>query len=81
MSELLLPPDITPEEIGILTFTTLDLYRHIDDPIDKLIIIMVYQLGYGKQETAYAIGVTYETVYKRDLNIKKKLAEVYKIKV
>ena len=81
MTSSLLPPDATPEEIKILSYVATDLYRKLDDPTDKFIVAMVYELGYGKEETAHALNVSYVTFWKRCTRIKEVLAEKYNIKV
>lgn len=72
-----LPDDITPEEVAILNRVAIRLYTKLDDPIDKFIVAMVFDLGYGREETAEALGVSYVTVWNRINDIKEQLKESY----
>jgi DNA invertase Pin-like site-specific DNA recombinase len=76
-----LPQDITEEEVKILAYSSIQLYQLLDDPVDKFIVAMVFDLGYGREETARALGFHYHTVYQRIKKIQDKLAELYNIKV
>jgi len=76
----LLPPDATPEELMILNALAVYVYQKLDNPTDKFIVAMIYDMGYSREDTARALGVSYVTVYKRDKAIKQILKKEYKIK-
>ena len=76
-----MPDDPTEEEMKIIDFAVLELYRMLESPVDKFIVAMIYELGYGKDETAVALGITYDELHKQEVKIKEKLANIYKIKV
>jgi len=76
----LLPPDATPEELMILNALAVYVYKKLDNPTDKFIVAMIYDMGYSREDTARALGVSYVTVYKRDKEIKQILKKEYKIK-
>ena len=76
-----MPDDPTEEEMKIIDFAVLELYRMLESPVDKFIVAMVYELGYGKDETAVALDITYDELHKQEAKIREKLANFYKIKV
>ena len=69
-----LPEDPTPEEHKILNHVAVTIYQRFNDPRDKFIISMVFDLGYGKEETARALGCSYVTVYNRIKRIERVLS-------
>lgn len=71
------PVDITKEERKIIDAIAVDLYRKLNDPVDKFITAMVFDVGYGKEQTAEALGITYTAVYQRIKKIRKKLSVDY----
>lgn len=74
----LLPPDPMPEDFMLLNAIAIALYQKLEDPTDKFIIAMVYDMGYTREDTARALGVSYVTVYKRIKVIKEVLKKEYK---
>lgn len=76
-----MPDDMTPEEQKILNHIALDIYRHLDDPVDKLIVALCYELGYGKEACAFALSLSYGTIYKHDKELKEKLNKAYRVHV
>lgn len=60
-----LPPDRTPEETKILEAVMSRIYQKLDDPKDKFIVAFRYHLGFGMEETARAMGISYVAVWKR----------------
>jgi len=76
-----LPDDITPEEIAILGAVAARLYQRLEDPIDKFIMAMHYELGYSKTEVAIALGISSPAVTHRDKKIKRLLDDLRTIKL
>ena len=72
-----LPPDPTPEEIKILAFGRALIYQKLPDPIDKFIVVYVFELGQDRQDAAMALGITYKAVWERIKRIRVKLAMHY----
>lgn len=73
-----IPPDPTRDDLRIINALAITLYQRLDDPIDKLIVAMVFDMGYPKEDVARALNVSYVTVYKRINEIKSKLKEIPK---
>lgn len=71
-----LPDDRTPEEVKILDAIMSDIYQMLDDPSDKFILAFCFHLGYGKEETARALGVSHVSVWKRIKKIQKLLEPI-----
>lgn len=78
MYERLLPPDATREDLRIINTLAVTLYQRLDDPIDKFIVAMVFDMGYPREDTARALNMSYVTVYKRINEIRDKLRDVPK---
>ena len=76
MNLLQLPKDMTPEELAILGTIAARLYLRLEDPIDKFIVAMHYELGYSKTEVAIALGISPPAVTMRDKKIKKLLEDL-----
>jgi hypothetical protein len=72
-----LPSDPTRDDSRILNALAVSVYQKIRDPKDKFIMAMIFDLGYPKEDTARALGVTYETVYARVLKIESTLKRHY----
>lgn len=68
-----LPPDPTPEEMKMVDAVVSKVYEKLEDPADKFILAYCFHLGFGKEETARALGVSHVTVWKRIRKIKKVL--------
>jgi DNA-directed RNA polymerase specialized sigma24 family protein len=75
---LQIPADVTREELAILGVVAIRVYQAVDDPIDKFILAMHYELGYSKTEVAMALGISSPAITVRDQKIKKKLAVAFK---
>lgn len=73
----LLPPDPTPEERKIINMLVVDLYRKLDDPVDKFILAFAFDLGYPKEDTARALDMSHVAVWKRIQKIRKLLEPSY----
>lgn len=73
-----LPDDRTPEETKILDAIMSDIYQELEDPKDKFILAFCFHLGYGKEETARALGVSHVSVWKRIKKIRRKLEPMKK---
>ena len=74
----LLPPDPTPEERKIINMIIVDLYRQLEDPVDKFILAFAFDLGYPKDDTARALEISHVAVWKRIQKIRKLLEPAYK---
>lgn len=70
-----LPPDYTPEEYEIVMYCVSDVYRHLEDPIDKFIVAFVFELGYKQDLAAKALQVSDSTISLRIKSIRAKLAK------
>ena len=74
-----LPPDPTVEELKILDSLVVDLYRKFDDPLDKLIFALRYEMGYGWVDISAMTGYSQVTVMKRIRRIKDTLEDTSSI--
>lgn len=74
----LLPVDPTPEEKQIATCLVENIYNKFDDPMDQLIIALVYELGYPKNVVASITNRTPKTVWLRIKKIKTILSTTHK---
>lgn len=79
--EKFLPPDPTVEEMKILDQMVVDIYNHFDDPTDKLIFALLFDLNYSTGDVIAITGYSQVTVWKRSVKIKEKLAERYGYKL
>lgn len=77
MSFINLPPDPTPEEIRILATGKSLIYRQLPTDTDRFIVAYVFDMGFTREETALAMGVSYKTVWSRIRKIKNHLAKYY----
>lgn len=76
---LKLPPDLTPEEIKIIAYAKTLIYKKLKDPKDKFIVAYVFDMGYSRADAALALDCSYKTVWEHIKNIKKVLAQHYKV--
>lgn len=60
-----LPDDRTEEETKILNAVMVRIYNELPDPKDKFILAFCFHLGYGKEDTARALGMSHVAVWKR----------------
>lgn len=74
----LLPPDHTFEEKEIAVLTMESIYSQFNDPLDKLIIAMCFELDYNQRDTARLIGKNRDTVSLRIKKIKTTLMKTHK---
>lgn len=74
----LLPIDPTPEEKEIALCGIESIYGQFDDPIDQLIIAMVFELGYPRQFVARATAKSSKTIWLRIKKIKTILSKSHK---
>ena len=74
-----LPIDCTAEETKIVSSIAVSLYQKFDDPKDKFIIAMIFDGGYGREETALALGISYVSLWKRVKEIEKTLEALYPV--
>lgn len=73
----LLPKDQTPEEVMIAQALAVNVYQKLDDISDKFIVAMVFDMGYSREDTARALGMSYVTLYSRIKEIRRKLKRRY----
>lgn len=74
----LLPVDATPEEKGIAMFGVQNIYEKFEDPMDQLIIALVFELGYPKNAVADITKRTPKTIWLRIKKIKTILSTTHK---
>lgn len=60
-----LPDDRTEEETKILNAIMVRIYNDLPDPTDKFILAFCFHLGFGKEDTARALGMSHVSVWKR----------------
>lgn len=77
-SHWLLPPDPTPEERDIMSYCLLNIYNQFTDPIDKLIIMGVFELGYKQKFVAELVGRREQAVSLRLKKIRTVLSQSHK---
>lgn len=70
-----LPPDATPEEYELLSWSVCNIYQKVDDPIDKFIISFCFELNYTQRMAAMSLGVSDGCVSKRIEKIRAKLSK------
>lgn len=73
---MMIPTDVTREELAILGAIAAQLYLRLPDPIDKFIVAMHYEMGYSKTEVALALDISVPAVTARDKKIKKLLRDL-----
>lgn len=74
----LLPVDPTPEEKQIASCVVENIYNKFEDPMDQLIIALVYELGYPKTTVANITKRTPKTIWLRIKKIKTILSTTHK---
>jgi hypothetical protein len=74
----LLPIDPTPEERGIALAGIQRIYDRFNDPMDQLIIALVFELGYPKTIVADITRRTPKTIWLRIKKIKTILSTTHK---
>lgn len=74
----LLPVDPTHEEKQIATCLVENIYNKFEDPMDQLIIALVYELGYPKTTVASITKRTPKTIWLRIKKIKTILSMTHK---
>lgn len=77
-SHWLLPIDPTPEEKSIAMYGVQSIYEKFRDPIDLLIIAMIFELGYPQNMVGEIIGKTPKTIWLRIKKIKTILSTTHK---
>lgn len=77
----ILPPDPTTEEFKILDRVVVDLYRNFDDPLDKLIFALLFDLNYSTIDVIDITGYSEVTIWKRSKKIKELLESKYATKL
>ena len=72
----------TPEERFFLKSVVISLYRSIGDPVDRFIIIAVYESGYTQTEIAEILGISQAAVNHRltktleEIRLRRKLEQI-----
>lgn len=74
----MLPIDPTPEEKGIALIGISSIYGKFDDPLDQLIIALVFEMGYPKNVVAGITNRTPKTIWLRIKKIKTVLSTTHK---
>jgi len=74
----LLPIDPTPEERDIALYGIENIYTRFDDPMDQLIIALVFELGYSRQLVASVTNRSPKTIWLRIKKIKTVLSITHK---
>lgn len=74
----MLPIDPTPEEKEIALYGIESIYSKFSDPLDKLIIAMVFELGYPRQMVARTTARSPKTVWLRIKKIRTVLSTSHK---
>ena len=74
----LLPAEATVEEKEIILVGVQSIYNKFTDPIDHLIIALVFELGYPRQMVAMITGRNPKTIWLRIKKIKTILSTTHK---
>ena len=74
----MLPVSPTQEEKEIMEFCVLSIYKQFDDPIDKVIIMGVFELGYDQKFVAQLVDRQEQAVSLRIKKIKTILSKSHK---
>jgi len=74
----LLPLDPTPQEKEVAMIGIESIYSKFRDPLDQLIIAMVFELGYPRQSVAFMTKKTSKTIWLRIKKIKTVLSISHK---
>jgi hypothetical protein len=74
----LLPRDATKEEKAIFLHSVEQIYNHFDDPLDKLIIALSFELDYPQVAVGRIIGREEVAVSLRVKKIRTILSKTYK---
>ncbi len=72
-TNLIIPPDATPEELELLEIVKERMLQRLGDDRCRFIFIMVYELGKSQIETARALGVHETEVSRQMKNIRARL--------
>lgn len=73
-----IPKDASKDMIEFLELAAVSVYEQLDDPIDKFIVMGVFDIGYPKESIADCLGISYTAVYKRIEKIRTILNPEYK---
>lgn len=74
-----IPKDASKDLLEFLEIMAIDTYQELYDPIDKFIVMAVYEIGYPKHEVADSLGISYKSLYERLEKIKLILNPEYKV--
>lgn len=65
-----IPRDANKDMLDFLEIMAVNVYAKLDDPIDKFILMAVYEIGYPREDVASSLGISYTSIYKRLEKIK-----------
>ena len=65
-----IPRDAHKDMLDFLEMMAVSVYAKLDDPLDKFILMGVYEMNYPKEDIAECLGISYTAVYKRLEKIK-----------
>ena len=68
----------TPDERVFIRLNVLIIYKKVENPIDKFIIIAMHESGYTQEEIGQMLGISQEAVSKRYKNAVIRLKEFRK---
>jgi hypothetical protein len=77
----LLPTDATKDEKDIFLCTVENIYRRFDDPLDKLIIALAFELDYPQKQVGRIIGREEVAISLRVKKIRTVLSQAYRANV
>lgn len=72
-----LPKDVTETELELLEMVAVNVYTKLENPVDKYILAMIYDIGYPHGQVAESLGISRQALYYRIENIKKILNSNY----
>lgn len=64
------PEDIMPMEKKIINYAYANIYGLISDPLDKFIVVFMFDLGHGLDVTSVATGLSRTSIWRRRNKIK-----------
>ncbi len=74
-----MPPDPTPEEKQIAMYSLLHVYNQFPDPIDKIILAFVFELGYPQKFVALSLDKQEKTISARVKKIRTILTKSHRV--
>ena len=71
------PRDATREELAILNYTVSYIYSKLKDPLDKFIVMALYELGMSKEDVTVAADISMAILNRRIDKIKARFEEMF----